>query len=1136
MKNYFTNLQQKFMRLHLKSFISIFLLFAGFLPVSAANINPNESIQLKIENGTIKEVLRQIENQCSFTFIYNDATINVNEKISLVCSGKPLAELLDEILLTRGIKYTFIDNHIVLTNESMQEKRTITGNVKDSQTGEPLPGVTIVEKGSSSNGTITDLNGDFTITVPAVGSVLVSYIGYTTKEIAVATLGENNSIALEPEIVSLSEIVVIGYGTVKKSDLTGAVSSISADDIKQNIGSGIDQALQGRTAGVTVTTNSGTPGAAPAVRIRGMGTITNPNPFYVVDGMPVSAEAVGSINPGDIESMEVLKDASSAAIYGARAANGVILITTKRAKEGKSNISFDAYTGIQNVAKKYEIMNGTEWTSLHNAMGGPRVDSSTVVNTDWQDAIFRQANVSNYQLSFLSGTEKINYAVIGSYFNQEGIVKGSSYERYTLRVNSSSNLKKWLTIGENIGFSRSNQNIIPEEDEYTSVIIQALTIDPTTPIYNEEGNPSGALENNIGNPVGAIERNHNVVNTEQLLGNAYLELKPFSWLSFKSTMGLELSRYNNEIFVPEFQESVTIFTDQTTLTKGAYNTNTLRFDQLLTLKKTFLEQHDVQLLVGYERQQSTFRFSLGQVSGIPDNSDLWFISNASGYTYEDIPGSIPILSFPFNFPSVPTDASMISKFARLIYSHGGDFAKVDLTASFRRDGSSKFGTENRWGNFPSFAAGWKISEEPFFPENDVLNFLKFRFGWGKLGNQEIGDYAQFTNVSYGIFYTLGPNNARNDEVPAGAPLGFANQGVKWEETDQTNIGLDANLFNQRLNVNFDYFIRNTNDMLAQVPVPGVSGVTNAPFVNVGSVSNKGFEINMNYRQRGGIFKYGIGVNVGAVKNEVISLGKGLPINTGSFRSGFLISRTEVGHPIASFYGYETDGLYQTQAEIDTLNAEARRFTGRSNTTYDGRVRPGDVKMVDQNGDHVITDADRTFIGSPHPKLTYGLNIDLEFKQFDLSIFGQGVYGNDVYMATLYYLESSGAYWNTLTTMSDYWRKEGDQTSVTRLNLEAADKNTRMSDRYVKDGSFFRIKNVQLGFTLPTSLVNRIGVEKLRVYVSGQNLLSFHNYKGFDPEIGTGRTTSTQRGVLDIGIDRGMYPLARTITAGVNLTF
>jgi TonB-linked SusC/RagA family outer membrane protein len=388
---------------------------------------------------------------------------------------------------------------------SQQEKKTIRGNVRDALSNESLPGATILEMGTT-NGTITDVDGNFTLSVKENSKLQISYVSYKTQEISVEGKSQI-SVLLDLDVVGVSDVVVIGYGTVKKSDLPGAVASISSEDIRTNVGSGIDQALQGRTAGVSVTTNSGTPGASPTVRIRGMGTITNPNPFYVVDGVPVSAESVGMLNPGDIESMEVLKDASAAAIYGARAANGVVLITTKRAQEGKSNIVVDAYTGVQSVAKKYDVMNGFDWTTIRNAAGQTWVDSSKVGNTDWQDEIFRQAKVSNMQVSFLNGTEKLNSAIIGSYFKQEGIVKGSDYDRFTLRVNTTSKIKPWLTIGENFSLSHSNQNRVREQDEWSSVIIQALTSDPTLPVYNADGEPNGHILNNIGNPVGQIERN-----------------------------------------------------------------------------------------------------------------------------------------------------------------------------------------------------------------------------------------------------------------------------------------------------------------------------------------------------------------------------------------------------------------------------------------------------------------------------------------------------------------------------------------------------------------------------------------------------------------------------------------------------
>ena len=1034
---------------------------------------------------------------------------------------KPALPLLMLFLLTA----------MQVSASQQQQRKTISGTVYEAGTNESLPGATILEKGTN-NGTITDVDGKFTLTINENSVIVVSYVSYKSQEIS--TIGVSNfDIVLEPDVVGVEDVVVIGYGTVKKSDLTGAVASIAADDIRSNIGSGVDQALQGRTAGVTVTANSGTPGASPTVRIRGMGTITNPNPFYVVDGVPISAESVAMLNPGDIESMEVLKDASAAAIYGARAANGVILITTRQAKAGKSSVSIDAYSGIQTVAKKYDIMNAEDWITYRNAAGQPWQDSSAVNHTDWQDEVFRQAKVNNVQVSFLNGTEKLNSAIIGSYFKQEGIIKGSDYERYTMRVNTSSKIKPWLTIGENIGISHSTQNSIPEQNEWSSVAIQTLIMDPTTPVYTEDGNHHGSLNNNITNPVGLIERNHNIMKTDQLLGSAYIEIKPLPWLTFKSSIGLEMNQYNNEQFTPIFYESVSVNSSATSLFRGDFKMNTLLTEQLLTLQKSF-NKHNVQFLMGYTRQNSTYRLNMRRVNGVPLSQDLWLISNgeSASLQYEDVAG---LMNVPGGLSGVPFDASMISYLARLIYSFDN---KYDVTASIRRDGSSKFGPANRWGNFPSFAAGWKISEESFFPENNVLNFAKLRAGWGMLGNQEIGDYGSYTNVSYGYNYNFG-TYGQQATYPGGSPRGFANAGLKWEETIQTNIGLDLLLFNSKWTVNFDYFNRLTDDMLAQVPVPNLSGIMDAPVTNAGSVSNKGWELNTNYRDRDNELKWMVGLNLSHVKNEVVRLGSDQPIPSASFRASDYIARTEAGMPIAYFYGFVVDGIYQNQDEIDQMNKITQEKTGNPRAAYDNRkAKPGDIKFKDLDDDGMITTKDKTFIGSPHPDLTYGVNLELEYKGFDFKAFGQGVYGNEIFMATLYYLQSGDGYWNLLNSAMDYWKADGDQTSVPGIP-GSVEENKRLSDRYIRDGSYFRIKNLQLGYTLPETITQKMGFENIRVYATGQNLISFHKYEGFDPEIGVGNNQGgdvSQRGLLDIGVDRGMYPLAKSVSFGINLTF
>ncbi len=1101
----------------------------------------NERVQLQVDNVTLKDALKEIERQSKFTFLYNDASIDVNQVITVNTNELTVKELLDAILDDKGIEYTIIDNQIVLTRSAvnLQEKKTVTGVITDSETGEGLPGVTILEKGTS-NGTITDLDGNYTLSVAEDGILFISYVGYVTEEISVTGMNEV-SIAMIPDIISLEDVVVIGYGTIRKSDLTGAVASISAEEMQQSAVSGLDQALQGRTAGVSITANSGSPGAAPMVMIRGMGTVTDPDPLFVVDGMPMSASAVGALNPGDIESTEILKDASAAAIYGSRAGNGVVIITTKKGKAGKTSLSFDAYTGIQSVTKTLDLVDASDFVTLRNAAGQTWEDSSLVSNTDWQEEIFRPAAISNYQLSFLGGTENINYALSGSYFDQEGIIKGSDYQRYTFRINTSANIKPWISAGENISYIHSTQNIIPEENEYTSVVITALTMDPAVPVEYpdtaEFTNPYDrfypAQRNNIRNPVGIIDRNHHILQTNKLLGNVFVDLKPVKWISLRTNFGLESTRQQREIYEPEYFESADALRPQNLLINLDYHTTSLLWENTVTIKKVIAEKHDITLLGGYTRELNSYRYMAGAAFNVPIDDNLWFFSNSSpdpdgeSNNFQDITTQIGDYVLT---DAIPYDAALISYIGRLLYSYDG---KYDINATIRRDGSSRFTGEDKWGLFPSFAAGWKISEEAFFKNVEFINFLKLRAGWGKLGNQQIGDYAAYTDVTYNINYSFG--SYPQTGYQGGAPLGLGNRNLYWEETVMTNIGLDINFWNNKLAFNIDAYVRNTSDMLSQVPISLVVGVTNPPYVNTGEVQNQGIEINGIFKEKRGDFSYSVGANIAFIRNEVTYLPSDIP--AGDFRDIGYVNLTQEGQPIASFYGYVTDGYWQTQEEINAANLLAQQTAGDDGVNYDqNRTAPGDIKYKDLNGDNRINSDDQTFIGSPHPDMTYGISIDLQYKIFDLKIFGQGVYGNEVFFGPIFYLESPTAYWNVLSTMNDHWEQTGDDPSVPRLDFNNSNLNLRKSDRYIHDGSYFRIKNVQLGVTLPDQISRKVGIERLRVYVASQNLLTFSKYPGFDPEIGRGPEQTNSPAQLDMGIDRGLYPLARSYMVGVNLSF
>lgn len=1138
----------------LKIIGSLFLLLAlSFSPVLAGENFLSEKIQLKVDNVSLKDALKEIERQSTFTFLYNDALIDVNQTLSISSKEQSVKELLDQILTKRGINYTIIENQIVLTKAAakMQDnKRTITGKIFDSESKQALPGVPILIKGTTS-GTVTDLDGNFTLSVTEDAILSITYVGYVTEEIPVVNRTDF-SIGLVPDIINLEDVVVIGYGTIKKSDITGAVASVSAEQLQQAAVSGVDQALQGRTAGVAVTSNSGSPGTAPTIRIRGTATINNADPLFVVDGIPIPASEVGNLNPGDIERTEILKDASSSAIYGARAANGVVLITTKRGKEGTSSVNFDGYVGVQSLARKYEIMNAQDFISIRNAAGNPKEDSSMVKNTDWQDEIFRKAKIRSYQLSFAGGSEKSQYALIGSYYNQEGIIKGTDYERYTFRLNTATDIKKWLKVGENISYNYSLRNILNENDEYSSTVVSAINMDPATPVYVQNpdsgnitdpySNYSAAVRNNINNPVGLIERNNNKIKNTSLMGNVFTDIKPFEWLTYRLSLGSEWSNYDEEVYLPAFTESVSNLRINNQLIKGNFNYKTMIWENTLTFHKVMAEKHDLTLLVGYSQQSNALDYNVRSITNVPEISELRYFnhsSNLSSLVYRDY--EFLYTDFPALGNSVIRDLSVfndgivrpyeditISYLGRMLYTYNG---KYDLHASIRRDGSSKFGSNKQWGWFPSFAAGWKISEEEFMKDLSFISFLKLRFGWGTLGNQEAPPYAVYTPIQGSLNYTTGTYPNQNT-IPGGAPTSIKNEDIAWATVKMINYGVDLNLFENKINLNADYFVKTTTDMLVAAPIPGVTGVQTPPTVNKGSVENRGLELNLILKSKLGDFSYEIGGNIGFVKNKVVKLGaEGDAINGGSFRATTFISRTEKDQPIASFYGYKTDGLWQSQEEIDAANQLAKETSGDPKAYYDSRfTSPGDVKFVDLNGDNTITAEDRDFIGSPHPDITYGINISLKYKIFDFTLFGQGVKGNEVVQALIYYNQSPNGYWNMDPAMKDYWTPTNTNTSIPRLDMRSSNNNLRFSDRYIKDGSFFRIKNIQFGINLPSEICNMIKVEKVRFYLAAQNLKTWTKYKGFDPEIGTGNSN------LDIGIDRGNYPIAKSYMVGLNFTF
>lgn len=989
----------------------------------------------------------------------------------------------------------------------------VRGTVTSQTDGEPLPGVNIILRGTST-GTATDAEGNYRLTVPESQGILIfSFIGFQTREIKIDGRTEID-VAMSPQALSGEELVVVGYGTQQRKDLTGAVSSVTAEDIENRPITGVDQALQGKIAGVHVAQNSGSPGSGVLVRIRGVGTVNNSNPLYVIDGVPTSASGINFLNPEDIQSIDVLKDASASAIYGARGANGVVLVTTKKGTPGTMQVDVSMYQGVQGVWNKIDMANAREYALLSNEArqndGEPPLynDPATYGNgTDWLDQAFQDAPMSNYQLSVSGGNEQTRYMLSGGYYAQEGIMNGSDYDRLTFRLNTDHQLSPKFSVGNNLSITQGIRNQIPENAEYESqsVIKSAFLMDPTVPVRFEDGS-YGYSDNHpipAPNPVAMVELNNDEYKSTRLFGNVFGEYSFLDELTFRTDFGLDLTYGNSYVFNPEYFISPNVNRSSAEVARTSENWTNWVWENTLAYKTTFSEKHEVSGLAGITAQSNSFNFVYAFRRGVPNNDpSLRYLNTATGGDIARGNGS---------------NSALVSYIARGNYSYDDKYL---LTATVRVDGSSRFGKNNRYGTFPSASAAWVTSEENFMQDISFIDRLKVRAGWGKIGNQEISDYAYASLVSGSFYYTLGSDE---QAIPGSAPRSASNPDLQWETTTQTNLGVDLGLLNNRLQVTADYFYKKTSDMLLQSNIPANVGLMDPPFVNAGDVKNQGFELAVNYNNQSTIFTYDVGVNFSTVYNEVTGLGAGSnPLFGGSIRQIGFATRTDIGHPIGAFYGWKTDGIFQNQAEVDAWAEQPG-------------AAPGDIRFADISGpegtpDGIIDDDDRTYIGNPFPDFNFGLTANFGYQNFDMSIFLQGVYGNGIYAEYQWYTRGSGVY-NLEAAMLDRWQGEGTSNDIPRLTEADPNINRRISDRFVEDGSYLRIKNLEIGYSLPNSLLNTLTLRKARIYVAARNLLTFTGYDGFDPEIGLGTY-----GTLGVGVDRGMYPQARTITAGINLGF
>ncbi|MEM8897754.1 MAG: TonB-dependent receptor [Bacteroidota bacterium] len=992
--------------------------------------------------------------------------------------------------------------------------QSIKGTVVTNPDGAPLVSARVIIKGTST-GVIADEQGKFSLQAQPTDILQVSYIGYETIEVTVGNQ-TNITITMIPSDRSLDEVVVVGYGTQGRAKVTGAISSVDGETLAELPVVSVDQALQGRAAGVYVA-NTGSPGRGATVRIRGVGTVGNNNPLYVIDGVP--AGGLNEINPNDIESVEILKDASAAAIYGSRAANGVVLVTTKKGKVGKPVVSFDSYVGVQNVWRTLDLLESDDYityaTEIQENAGLPAPSRFTDpefgsyrTETDWQDELFRSALIQEYNLAVSGGAPKARYRVSGGYLNQEGTMLGTDYERYTFRVNTDFDVHDRVRIGQTLTLAYGTRNNERNGGTNRSMLEHAIKSAPYQPIFDSRNlggfkGPDQADNNDAENPIRIQSLGIARDEVLKLLGTAYAEVDILDGLTFKTLVGMDMAYTTNINFNPAYRDGEFHDRPVAEINEARRSFISPLFTNSLNYTKSF-GSHNLDVLGVIEFQS----FDNSFVQGIGENALSNDIRALTAVSADNVSGGL-------------TEWSLISYIGRLNYDYAG---KYILSATVRRDGSSRFGPANKWGVFPSFSVGWNIAREGFMNNVNDISSLKVRGSWGQTGNQSIGEYGFLATVNQNFNYNF------NGSLQGAATISaLANENLQWETTTITNIGLDFGLFNDALQGSIEYYINETEDILVNIPLPISLGFDGSPRVNAGVAETSGMDFALNYNQLAGDFQWSVGANMGLIiNNEVTSLGQGQPINGPTFESD-AVTRTEVGQPIFSFWGWKTDGIFQTQEEID-------------NHASQSNAAPGDIRFVDvagpadENGnptgpDGVIDANDRTFLGSPIPDFTYGINGNIYYKNFDLTLFLQGVQGNLIYNTTRYDLEGMTRVFNAGTEVLDRWTGPGTSNEIPRGVSGDPNRNTRMSDRFLEDGSFLRMKLLSVGYTINTDALSWLS--RARVYVSAQNLFTITDYTGYDPEIGARQGINSTSG---LGIDFGQYPQPRTFLAGVQLSF
>lgn len=978
------------------------------------------------------------------------------------------------------------------------QERKISGKVLSAEDNKPLAGVSVKVKGKNS-ATITNDAGLFTIHAGSSDTLEFAYVGYNKLEYALSG-ADNISITLQLENNKLQDVVVVGYGTQKKKDLTGAVSSVSGKEIQSMPVANAGDAIEGRAAGVQIISSSA-PGSNVTIRVRGVSTINNSDPLLVIDGVPTDVP-LNVISPDDIASIEVLKDASAAAIYGSRGANGVVLITTKRGVSGKGSLEFKMFVGRQQATSMVKMLNASQFASLHNEMMANNGEeqnpafadpASLGEGTNWLDTLFRRAPIENYSLAYSGGGPNGTYYVSGTVLDQQGIVINTGYKRYTVQFNGDAKVFDWLRFGNNITLSHD----VKKNGSYD--IRNTMAALPTQPIHNPDGTYAGpedrpSWSGDIRNPIGTALLNSNTTNGYNILGSIYGEVTLMPGLKFKTTGGVQAIFWDTRNWAPHYDWKP--IPQPNAYLGESYNKSlTWLWDNYFTYDKYFHDHH-LTVLAGTSAQNNRYDYMSGSIQQF-----------ASETTQQLNNGTI--------LSTVNGDASewaLTSFIGRVNYAYNDKYL---LTATVRRDGSSRFGSENRYGTFPSASVAWRISKEKFLQSISAINDLKLRIGYGVTGNQNIGNYS-FASVLQTVQY-----NFNGQAATAIVPLMMPNPGVQWERVKQTNAGIDATLFNNRVNITLDAYLKNTDGMLVPMSVPISTGYSDVvvPSINLGKVQNKGIEFTINSQNITGKLVWNTSFNIAYNQNKIISLNDSVPMYVGSIGlNQNLAIQKGGGYPVNEFYGFVTNGIFQNQKEVDGYAVQV------PGADPNNRTSPGDIKFRDINNDGRIDDNDRTFIGNPNPSYIFAMNNNFSFKGFDLALFLQGVYGNDIFNANRIWQEGMAVAQNQTIATLNRWNGEGTSNTMPRAVFNDPNKNTRVSNRFIEDGSYLRIKNITFGYTLSRGFTQRVKVSSARIYISCQNVLTFTNYSGFDPEVPVN------------GIDLNVYPVTKTISAGVNVTF